>query len=354
MTFYQELQLNQAGSKRMIKNSENRKEKLYHTAVYLAKIAVTMAFCFVYVAGCSVLFGNDNSVVGVVSLLCLMVFKNADFGVDIKESIGLLGLFFAIMAVGPHVANQMGPVMGMGINILALSAIMLLGCHNPLMSNQSTIVLGYLLLYGYDVTGESYRLRVMGLLAGCVLTMIVFYRNHAHRSYKRKIRDLIAEFRMDSLRSRWQICLVLCVSAVICISEIFRIPRAMWAGIAAMSAIVPFMSDMKVRVRERIIGNIVGGIAFLLLYFSLPESIYAYIGIIGGIGVGLSVKYGWQAVFNTFGALAIAAEAYGLAEAIQLRVIQNVFGVLFALGFCFLFNLVMNNLIHEEHNCYGK
>ena len=52
------------------------------------------------------------------------------------------------------------------------------------------------------------------------------------------------------------------------------------------------------------------------------------------IGVGLSAQYGWQAVFNTFGALAIAAETYGLQGAVSLRVIQNVFGVVFALAFC--------------------
>ncbi len=46
MTFYQELQLNQAGSKNLLKKSETLKEKLYHMWVYLVKIAVTMAFCF--------------------------------------------------------------------------------------------------------------------------------------------------------------------------------------------------------------------------------------------------------------------------------------------------------------------
>ena len=86
-------------------------------------------------------------------------------------------------------------------------------------------------------------------------------------------------------------------------------PRAMWAGIAAMSAILPFVEDMQYRVRKRIVGNIVGVICFTVLYFLLPSSIYAYIGILGGIGVGFSAQYGWQAVFNTFGALAIAAES---------------------------------------------
>ena len=49
MTFYQELQLNQAGSKNLLKKSETLKEKLYHMWVYLVKIAVTMAFCFSFV-----------------------------------------------------------------------------------------------------------------------------------------------------------------------------------------------------------------------------------------------------------------------------------------------------------------
>ena len=74
MTFYQELQLNQAGSKNLLKKSETVKEKSYHILVYLIKIAVTMAFCFLFVTIFSILFGNENSIVGVVVLLCLMVF----------------------------------------------------------------------------------------------------------------------------------------------------------------------------------------------------------------------------------------------------------------------------------------
>ena len=47
MTFYQELQLNQAGSKNLLKKSETTKEKMYHILVYLIKIAVTMVFVFI-------------------------------------------------------------------------------------------------------------------------------------------------------------------------------------------------------------------------------------------------------------------------------------------------------------------
>jgi len=217
------------------------------------------------------------------------------------------------------------------------------------MFNQSTLVLGYLLLYGYDVTGKSYEMRLVGMAAGAVLTCLVFYRNHRNRVYKRKIQDVLQEFALSSSRTKWQLCQILCVPAVLCIAELFKMPRAMWAGIAAMSAILPFMEDMQYRVKKRIVGNIAGVLCFTALYFLLPSSIYAYIGILGGIGVGFSAKYGWQAVFNTFGALAIAAESYGLKGAVSLRVIQNVFGVVFALVFCAMFYWVMSKKLVGEN-----
>ena len=342
MTFYQELQLNQAGSKALLKRSETMKEKIYHMLVYLVKIAVTMAFCFAFVTIFSVLFGNENSIVGVVVLLCLMVFRNADLGIHTGQSTILLALFFGIMTICPHLANQLSPVSGMLLNIAALAVLILFGCHNPFMFNQSTLVLGYLLLYGYDVTGKNYQMRLTGMTLGALLTCLVFYRNHKNRIYKRNLKDVIQEFDPSSSRTKWQLCQIICVPVVLCIAELCNMPRAMWAGIAAMSAILPFMEDMQYRVRKRIIGNLAGVICFIVLYFLLPPSLYAYIGILGGIGVGFSARYGWQAVFNTFGALAIAAKSYGLKGAVSLRVIQNVFGVVFAFAFCVVFYWFMS------------
>ena len=257
-------------------------------------------------------------------------------------------------AVCPHLANQFSPVLGMLLNIAALAVLILFGCHNPSMFNQSTLVLGYLLLYGYDVTGKSYQMRLVGMALGAALTCFVFYRNHKNRTYKRNLNDLVQEFDISSSRTKWQICQILCVPIVLCIAELCNMPRAMWAGIAAMSAILPFMEDMHYRVRKRIVGNIAGVICFTVLYFLLPSSIYAYIGILGGIGVGFSAQYGWQAVFNTFGALAIAAETYGLQGAVSLRVSQNVFGVVFALAFCVIFYWFMPKKKESEVTVHAE
>ena len=147
------------------------------------------------------------------------------------------------------------------LNIAALAVLILFGCHNPFMFNQSTLVLGYLLLYGYDVTGKSYQMRLVGMALGAALTCFVFYRNHKNRTYKRNLKDLIQEFDITSSRTKWQICQILCVPIVLCIAELCNMPRAMWAGIAAMSVILPFMEDMHYRVRKRIVGNIACGVS---------------------------------------------------------------------------------------------
>ena len=214
MTFYQELQLNQAGSKSLLKNSKTMKEKLYHAFVYMVKIAVTMVFCFAFVTASSIILGKDNSIVGVVVLLCVMVFRNADLGIHTRHSTWLLALFFVIMTVCPHLANQLSPVLGMLLNIAALAVLIFFGCHNPFMFNQSTLVLGYLLLYGYDVTGTSYQMRLAGMILGAVLTCFVFYRNHKNRTFKRNLKDLIQEFDITSSRTKWQLCQIICVKGI--------------------------------------------------------------------------------------------------------------------------------------------
>lgn len=338
MTFYQELQLNQIGSKAVIRGAETKKEKIRHTCIYFVKIAITMLFCMGFVMGFSAIFGDDNSIAGVVLLLFLMVFKNADFGIGMKDSLGVMGIIFAVLIVMPRLANSFDPITGMFINMGCIFLLAFLSCHNLLMFNQSTVVLGYLLLYGYDASGKTFALRSIGLLLGAAATILVFYRGHKKRTYKRNIKDLFSEFNIHSSRTQWQIALALGVSSIMCVVELLDLPRSMWAGIAAMSVMLPFEKDSKVRTKGRIPGNIIGGIVFLILYIILPPSFLSYAGIIGGIGVGLSATYGWQSLFNSFGAMAVATSLIGLEGAIFFRIFHNICGSLYGQIFYKLFS----------------
>ena len=321
MTFYQELQLSSTGSKQLIRSTTDPKEKRRHILIYNFKVYLVMAFCVAVVSMYSKLTGSSNSVVGVTVLLAVLVLRQADFG--IRTTHGLLSIagIFAIL-----MANIVPPLAAFAVNAVCILLLMILGCHNVIMYNHSTFVLGYLLLLGYDVTGKEYTFRVIGLLVGMVICMIVFYKNQRNRAYRRTFLDLFREFDLKSARSRWYVKLTLIVSSAMLFMNLLGLPRAMWAGIACMSVCLPFTEDCIPRSVSRGMFNVVGCLLFIVLYLVLPKSMYPYIGMIGGIGVGYSAGYPWQTAFNTFGALSIAAGIFGMPAAIALRIGANVLG----------------------------
>ena len=314
MTFYQELQLSSTGSKQLIRSTTDPKEKRRHILIYNFKVYLVMAFCVAVVSMYSKLTGSSNSVVGVTVLLAVLVLRQADFGIRTTHGLLSIGGIFGILMAGPRLANIVPPLAAFAVNAVCILLLMILGCHNVIMYNHSTFVLGYLLLLGYDVTEKEYTFRVIGLLVGMVICMIVFYKNQRNRAYRRTFLDLFREFDLKSARSRWYLKLTLIV------------PRAMWAGIACMSVCLPFTEDCIPRSVSRGMFNVVGCLLFIVLYLVLPKSMYPYIGMIGGIGVGYSAGYPWQTAFNTFGALSIAAGIFGMPAAIALRIGANVLG----------------------------
>ena len=62
MTFYQELQLSSVGSKQLIKNTADPKEKHRHILIYNFKVYLVMAFCVAVVTLYTNLIGSGNSV----------------------------------------------------------------------------------------------------------------------------------------------------------------------------------------------------------------------------------------------------------------------------------------------------
>ena len=329
MTFYQELQLNQAGSKALIRNCETKKEKITHFMIYLFKVLLTVSFCVVFVTAYTKIFGSENSIVGVVVLLSLLVFRAADLGISWTHGFFVLLGLFAVLAFGPRLSNMAGPFGALLINLVCIGSLMIFGCHNVIMSNHSTLVLAYLLLQGYDVTGDLYKKRLIGLGIGAIVIAVVFVYKHRKITYVKKFRDILKEFDIKSTRSKWQIKLTLGVSTVLLLTQLFHLQRGMWAGIAAMSVMLPFRKDLLERVKYRSIGSIMGTALFFLIYILFPESWYGYIGMIGGVCVGFSQTYLWQTVFNSLGALVIAAGMFGLPTALFLRVANNLFGAVY-------------------------
>ena len=105
MTFYQELQLSSTGSKQLIKNTTDKKEKRRHILIYNFKVYLVMIFCVAVVSLYSKFIGNDNSVVGVTVLLAVLVLRQADFGIRTTHGLASIAGIYAILMAGPRLAT---------------------------------------------------------------------------------------------------------------------------------------------------------------------------------------------------------------------------------------------------------
>ena len=344
MTFYQKLQLNQAASKELIRNSQTNKEKLKNISIYLFKILITILFCMTFVITYSMIFGNSNSIVGVVVLLFVLVFRNVDLSLKTSHAIPSLIAIFVILAIGPRICNSVNIYFELFVNIICISSLMFLGCYNVKVFNHSTLVLSYLLLYGYDVSGDLYIKRIEALAVGALITGLIYYRNHRKKTYELKVINLIQKINFNCDRTKWQLSLTIAVSSILFIGKLINLPRPMWAGIAVMSIITPFPTGKKDKAKSRIISNIIGCLLVFLIYFYCPDFIYNNIGIISGIGIGLSATYGFQSIFNTFGAISAAETILGFPAAIFYRVFNNAFGAIYGLVFNKYFHKFINKI----------
>ena len=95
LNFYQQLQLSSIGSKQWIKSTNDLKEKRNRILIYNFKVYLVVAFCFAVVTLYSMIFGSQNSIVGVLVLLVLMILRQVDFGIDTKYCSDLYDLWYS-------------------------------------------------------------------------------------------------------------------------------------------------------------------------------------------------------------------------------------------------------------------
>ncbi len=349
MNFYEAMQLGAVNLKPLIKEIKDDKLKKKYIAAFIIKNFLTLLFCMIIVTFFNNAFGSDNSIVGVVTVIALLTFRFSDLDFKTEQSaIAILGIF-AIFIISPYVASISHPVLASIINFTSMMAIVILSCHNVTLSNQSTLVLSYLLLYGYHVDDISgYINRVVALILGGIIVTGVFYFKHRKVNFENSFKDVINDIDFTTSRTKWQFKLVLGITIIILIGELVHLPRVIWAGFAFMSLIQPDEEKMEDRLKKRYPFTSIGSLIFGAIYLFIPEEYIGYVGIIGGLMVGFSGSYSWQTSFNCFGALSAAVPVFGLQWAIIIRILDNVIGVVYGKVYNKIFDKVNEKLFVED------
>lgn len=337
MKFYDLLQLSTKDLKTKIKNASCRDKKRYWKALII-KDVLCVFFAIFFIVFFNHIFGEKNSSVAVVIFCILLGIRFVDF--DYKLSTSILNLFitFLIIILGPYLNSILNPAFSFFINFFLLMIILIMTCEQPIYGNSSLYVFGYILLFSSPVYGHDMFLRILEMLVGFVICALVLYKRCKHKEYKKSFKDVLKAFSIDDDKCKWQIKLALGISLGIFIGSLLKLERIMWTGIAIMSVLTPYYDTPHNRIKDRVLGVIVGSIAFLVIYNIVPNSYISLIGPLSGLTLGLCASYKWSSIFNCFGALLVASSIYGGFQATFLRIENNLFGCLFAFIFYVIFN----------------
>lgn len=330
MTFYEAMQLGANSLKPIIKSTEDKKLRRKYISALIIKDFLCVLFCMVIVTFFNKIFGEENSIVGVVTVILLLTFRFSNLNFNVKQSaIALFGIF-VIYIISPYFASISNPIMSSIINFFSIMIIVILSCHRVELANQSTLILSYLLLYGYEVSDfKGYINRTFGLILGGIIVSGIFYYRQRKNKSENTFITIIKDINLNDDRTKWQIKLALGICSAMLIGEILNLPRTMWIGFSCMSILQPTVKKLEFRYKKRPLYVVLGSIIFGIVYLVLPKEYAGYIGIIGGLMVGVSATYQWQTVFNCFGALAAAIPSLGFGGAIILRIINNIFGAVY-------------------------
>lgn len=349
MNFYQAMQLGASSLKPIIKECDDKNIKRKYVSALIVKDILCILFCMGIVISFSNLFGSENSIVGVVTVLSLLTFRFSNLNFDVKESTFTIMFIFGICMIGPYLASLSNPFLCFIINFICIMSIVILSCHNVMLANQSTFVLSYLLLYGYGVSDiKGYINRVIGLVLCSLIVCSIFYFKQRKIKFENNILNILKDTKLKSERTKWQIKLSLGVCSAMLLGDLLNLPRTIWIGFSCMSILQPSTDKMEFRYKTRTPYVIIGSILFGIVYLILPKQYLGNIGMIGGLMVGISATYQWQTVYNCFGALATAVPTFGLTNSIILRSINNLFGAIYSKVFDRIFDGLYEKILDRK------
>ncbi len=348
MNFYTLLQYDVKSLKQLIKNASNQKEKYHYLFALISKDFLCVLFCFLFVTLFSIIFGSINSTAGVMILLAILSTRFIDFDYNIQHNYIAVLLIFFIEAIGPHFSQLFSLPIGFIINILSLLVIVILSCYKVDYGHHFTFVLGYILLWGSDVNGHDYILRCLGLMTGAIIIIAIMFHQHRNKQYETSIHHVINEFFQDTKRTRWQLQLCSLIALTMLIGSYFHYPKTSWICFTCLSLSCIEVSLHHFKCLKRAPYVIVGCIIFILMMLVLPSYYLPYVGIIGGLCVGVCASYEWQTAFNCLGALAVTVSLFGVGGAIILRILSNIIGTILTFVYLHLFHYIFDVLVSSK------
>lgn len=166
-----------------------------------------------------------------------------------------------------------------------------------------------------------------------LLFAFIYYKKHRNKHVDHTFKSRMLGEKFLNENNRFLLFLAFGMSLFFLVMHLFSLERFMWAGFACSSLLAGNHQQLKERSIARLLGAISGSVLFLVVMRYLPSDYWLFVGPAAGFFLGFSTNYRNQTMINCFGALLLAQGIYGLEPAVSLRVLLNMFGILFGVTY---------------------
>lgn len=305
-------------------------------------------FCVLFINGYNTLCGTENSIVGVVLLMGLLILISTDLGYDARQAALSIVLLFGILAFAPKL-SLLHPLLGVVVNVAALTVILLLSGHELSQSGHLPFTMGYIMLQGYDVTGELYQMRWISLLVGGIVIGILYYMVHRKTEQTAKLSDLFREHCISATRTQWYIRLISTSAIVMLVGDLVDFPKTMWIALTVLSLSTPLEAELRNRMLSRIPATIIGSVVVFSLFEAfVPVQYQIMVVSLAGFLSMFITSYFIKTIYNSFSALITAVLLFPADQAIGIRILANLIGVAVSIVSILFFSLLFRRLCEKQ------
>lgn len=340
MTFYQALQMDPAVLKRNIAQCQTAQEKRFYWAAMGLRSMLIVAFAVLFISTLSHFFGQENTPFAVALFCFLLGIRFVNFEYCIKDSLITFAAALSILVVVPSIVAVIPPFAALLLHFVSFFLLLYITSQRPELGNGGLYSFAYVYLSGNPVYGAVLEQRAMMALVGYLICGVILYRKHRYAHTQIRFYDVIRKFDLRNMVHLWQLRMAIGVSLILTAGQFFGVERFMWMGFACASLLseYPYCENVSVRFWQRIIGVFAGSGMFYVIFRILPVSLHPVLGVLGGFCLGFCTDYRYKTAFNCMGALMLATGIYGVQDAVVLRIVDTILGVVFGMLIAFVFH----------------
>ncbi len=305
-----------------------------------------IACIIVAVSLCSAIFGSNNSLTWVGTIVAVMLYWDLNIGINKKQAPLVIFLLFIFSGIANRIA-EFNPFIGIFINLISIFSITYILSAKPEYKAYIPLILIYIFDQSNVAVGHDFYVRMISLALGGIITACVYYFRHRKIEEEFKtMKEHIKSIDITSPRFIISLKMALGVSIAILIGTLIGVQRTMWISISVMSLTQLEEEATKERFKHRIIYTIIGVIAFVLLFQVLiPEKYEGLASIALSYIYTFIESYKHKMIFITVSALSASMVVFDPTTAIETRVILIIVGCLLAVAVSKVdFQTMLNNI----------